>query len=64
MAQHDCSGPFGDDPGEKMVAWVSVGEVIDGFFVCLFFKIFFMWAVFKVFIEFVSILLLFYVLGF
>ena len=32
--------------------------------VFLFFKIFFMWAVFKVFIEFVSILLLFYVLGF
>ena len=32
--------------------------------VFFFFKIFFMWAVFKVFIEFVSILLLFYVLGF
>ena len=30
---------------------------------CLF-KIFFMWAIFKVCIEFVSILLLFYVLGF
>ena len=32
--------------------------------VFFFFKIFFMWAVFKVFIEFVSILLLFYVLSF
>ena len=41
QAWHDCSGPFGDDPGERMVAWVSVEEVIDGCFVCLFFKIFF-----------------------
>lgn len=61
--QHDCSGPFGGDPGKRMVAWVSVEEVIDVCFVCLF-KIFFMWAIFKVCIEFVSILLLFYVLGF
>ena len=47
-----------------MVAWVSVEEVIDGCFVCLFFKIFFHAGRFKVFIEFVSIMLLFYVLGF
>ena len=51
------------------ILWKMKSEVRNWYyqntaFYCMFFKIYFMWAILKVFIEFITILLLFYVLGF
>ena len=65
-----CSGAFGYQgflPAFQMGLWFSVifPAVLDSSpSVMLFLKIFLMWTICKVFIEFVTILLLFHVLVF